>query len=382
MIKGKKALVKNTFLPKLLINKSALEYNIQLIKNKTEHKCKILGICKANAYGHGLESLIDVLSLCDGLGVARLNEAILLRNKGYHRKIVLLSELINQDNLLLAARYQLDIVIYSMSQLYLLDDVTVDYQYVVWLKVDTGMTRLGVSVEDFKGIYDKLMHHAKVKQVILMSHFADSELAYVGNSHLQLQLFKNITDNFENEKSIANSGGLMLNQNSFFDWVRPGISLFGVLGTSYMTRVQLGLKQVMTLIAYVIKIQKVKVGQSVGYNHLWIANKDTLIAIINIGYADGYPAQVNSDTKVLINDRFYPIVGRISMNMLTIDLSDNPHGVQVEDTVILWGEKLPIELISEQSGNHVYHLLTNISGKGQTVYYRVNHSDSIELSSV
>lgn len=345
-----------------IIDLQALAHNYQTIKTYAPNS-KVLAVLKANAYGHGLERIAKALPQADAFGVARIDEAIALRKAGINQPIVLLEGFFSADELRLLSEYNLQTIIHNKEQLEAITEATIDSPIKVWLKVDTGMHRLGIEVDDFLVFVDGLKQsHNVEKDLIIMSHLGCADDLDDETTSLQLNLFKSLP-NLGFEYSLANSAGIYAWPDTHFDWVRPGLMLYGV-SPMLLGNTKQELLPVMTLKSSLIAIRKIAKGESVGYGSSWTTNKDTYIGVIAIGYGDGYPRHAENGTPVYINGRVVPLVGRVSMDMITVDLGDESyekHQDKVGDEAILWGAKLPIEKIAQHATTIPYELLCNIS---------------------
>lgn len=347
-----------------IIDSEALLHNYQVVQEKSANG-RILAVLKANGYGHGLESIAKILSShdisADAFGVARLDEAIALRNAGIKKPIVLLEGFFNTDDIHLLAKYNLQTIIHNQEQLSAVIEATLTSPLKVWLKVDTGMHRLGVNAEDFKVFYPQLKASKNVDDdLVIMSHLACADNANNAMTEQQLALFNTLTVTCEDKKSMANSAGICAWPSSHFDWIRPGIMLYGISPLIAVTAKQLKLKAVMTLKSSIITIRKLVAGESVGYGCTWVSEKNTTIAVVAIGYGDGYPRHAINGTPVLINGRRVSLVGRVSMDMIMVDLGSNAKE-SIGDLVTLWGEGLPVEEVAEYASTIAYELLCNIT---------------------
>lgn len=347
-----------------LIDSEALLHNYQVVQEKSANG-HVLAVLKANGYGHGLETIAKILSShdtnVDAFGVARLDEAIALRNAGIKKPIVLLEGFFNTDDIHLLVKYNLQTIIHNQTQLSAIVAADLASPIKAWLKVDTGMHRLGVNAEDFNDFYQQLKTSENVDDdLVIMSHLACADNTNDDTTDQQLALFNMLTASCEDKKSMANSAGICAWPNSHFNWVRPGIMLYGISPVMAVTAKQLELKPVMTLKSSIITIRELAAGESVGYGSTWTSKKNTIIAVIAIGYGDGYPRHAINGTPVLINGRRVPLVGRVSMDMIMVDLGINAKE-SIGDLATLWGEGLPVEEVAEYASTIAYELLCNIT---------------------
>jgi len=342
-----------------LIDFKALDNNYRVTKSYAPNS-KVLAVLKANAYGHGLELIAQALPQADAFGVARIDEAIALRHAGIKQPIVLLEGFFSSDELTLLSEYNLDTVIHNIEQLNALASANIKSLISVWLKIDTGMHRLGIAPDDVSSFTQILKRSKNVKRgIVFMSHLGCADDINNPSTTLQLQLFKQLTTS-ENKCSLANSAAICAWPDTHFDWVRPGLMLYGVSPMLAPNKAYKALQPVMTLKSGIISIRKIAKGNSVGYGAAWTSNKATYIAVIAIGYGDGYPRHAENGTPVYINGRIVSLVGRVSMDMITVDLGEQLID-KVGDEATLWGVNLPVEEVAKYATTIPYELLCNIS---------------------
>jgi len=327
---------------------------------------------KGNAYGHGIIDIAKILNTTDAYVVARLYEAKLLRGVGINKPITLLGGFSGINELNQAIKLNCDVVIHNLNQVRLLEKINrKSFSINLWLKVDTGMNRLGVHIDDADSMISKILKLKLGSKLGLMTHLSDAEDKNKNKNKIQMDRFKQLTTNFEGDISFANSAVIMdfseylngFNWGNHGDiWVRPGIALYGIsplVGTSAR---DLDLKEVMDFKSKLIAIKHVSKGQSVGYNSTWVAKEDTKIGTISVGYGDGYSKSLLSGTPILINKRIVPLVGLVSMDLITVDLGLDTDD-SVGDEVVLWGSQLPIEVVANHSGMSTYALVTGVSDR-------------------
>ena len=354
--------------PQATIDLTALEHNFTRVKQLAPHS-KVLAVLKANAYGHGMLAVAQALKQADALGVARLDEALALRAGGIARPIVLLEGFFHPDELPQIVASNLQLIIHHRDQAEALLAAQLDSPVRVWLKIDTGMHRLGVYPDEVAELYQRLSGSANVQGPLrLMSHFASSDELDKATTIEQLTLFQRVTAGLVGEHSLANSAAVINWPQSHGDWVRPGLMLYGVSPQAETAGVSLGLKPVMTLSSSVIAVRKVNAGDAVGYGGSWIAAHNSRLAVVAIGYGDGYPRAAGNNADVLINDKRFPVVGRVSMDMITVDIGTEQ--VLVGDKVVLWGAELPVEELAQRVDTIPYELLCNITSRVQLSYIR------------
>lgn len=348
------------------ISSVALKHNIQTIKQKAPHS-KIIAVVKANAYGHGVVFVSSAVEAeVDCFGVARLEEALSLRSNGITKPILLLEGFFCDKDLPVIAVNNIQTVVHSREQLQALQEAKLPNPINVWLKIDTGMHRLGVDLDQVDMFYQALKNSPNVNDIGFVSHFSRADELSSDYTALQLERFLQSTKNKTGERTIAASGGILFWEQSHLDWIRPGIIMYGISPLNTPAE-EYNLTPVMTLTSSLISVKNHKKGEPVGYGGTWISDKDTKIGVVAIGYGDGYPRDVPMGTPVYLNGRRVPIVGKVSMDMLTVDLGIDSQD-QVGDEVILWGKALPIEEIAELSGILSYELITKLTPRVLTEY--------------
>lgn len=350
-----------------LINLSACRHNLSIAKQAAPNS-KCIAIIKANAYGHGMIELAKALNDADAFGVARLDEAIALREAGITLPVLLLEGFIDASELNLVHEYKLDSVIHSDEQVRLLEKSNAP-EVTVFIKVDTGMHRLGFNKNDVADIVNRLDKcDCITKPINFMTHFANADDKHDSKTLDQIELFyKTIEDFPENEISMANSAGILGWPQSHATWNRPGIMLYGVSPFINSTAKDHNLKPVMTLSSKLISIKKLKKGDTIGYGGSYVCDEDKIIGTVAIGYGDGYPRHAKSGTPVLVNGNRCSLLGRVSMDMICIDLSEQDDA-KINDQVILWGEGLPIEEVAESAETIAYELLCGVTSRVEFNY--------------
>jgi len=352
-----------------IVNLKALQHNYQIVRQYAPNS-KIMPVIKANAYGHGMLRVATTLESADAFAVARVDEGVRLRKAGIKNKITVLEgfSCINELDALLA--HQLDTVIHSLTQLDMLEarkDINV---CTIWLKLDTGMNRLGFQPAEFVNAYKRLNDCQLIQgDIILMTHLANADDKHDNTTVKQINLFTNTFEsilaeqginNEQNLSSIANSAGILAWPNSLTDWIRPGIMLYGISPFPENTGEHFNLKPVMSLHSRLIAIKSLEKGDKVGYSGTWICPKPTRLGIVAIGYGDGYPRHAKAGTPVLVNGLRVPLIGRVSMDMITVDLNSQPESM-TGDPVTLWGNGLAIEEIANFADTIPYTLVCGIT---------------------
>lgn len=347
--------------PKATIDAGALRHNLSVVR-RLAPASRILAVVKANAYGHGSLATARALDTADGFGVARIGEARVLRTGGITHPIVLLEGVFSSDELPVAAQGRFDLVVHSLEQIEMLEQSPdLGYRFTVWLKLDTGMNRLGFPAAAFAAARQRLAACATVGEIRLMTHLSAAEELGAGTRH-QIGLFLSLTEGLGIQRSVANSAGLIAWPEARTDWVRPGLMLYGISPLPGMTIEELGLRPAMTLTTQLISLRRVPKDAGVGYNAIWRAPRDSVIGIAAIGYGDGYARNVRSGAPVLVNGQPAKVAGRVSMDMTAIDVTDLPEA-RVGDTVVMWGEGVPAENVAPYADTIAYELICGLAGR-------------------
>ncbi|MFN2338961.1 MAG: alanine racemase, partial [Gammaproteobacteria bacterium] len=321
-----------------------------------------------NGYGHGLVAVAEALHAADGFGVARLEEALVLREAGIGKPVTLLEGFMDAAELEAAGRLGLEVVLHSDYQLALLESAHVQASLRVWVKLDTGMHRLGFDPERLEAVIRRLRALPLVQQPPgCLSHLACADERANPATEDQHRRFEGALNDYPGERSLANSAGLLGWPDLHYDWVRPGIMLYGVSPFADALGPGLGLRPAMTLETRIIGIRELRKGDAIGYGGSWVCPEDMCVGVAAIGYGDGYPRHAAAGTPVLIQGRRVTLVGRVSMDMITLDLRGHD-AVREGDRVVLWGEGLPVEEVAAAADTIGYELLTGITGRVQLEY--------------
>jgi alanine racemase len=341
----------------ITINLSALRQNLDQIR-KMAPDSSVLAMVKSNAYGHGIERIALALPDADALGVAALEEGMQLRRAGVENAIVLMEGLFCADELSKVVSDNFTIVVHQISQVEMLEKAGKIKPVSIWLKINTGMHRLGFDPNEVEAVHRRLTKCKAVKKPIgLMTHFAESDSLDRAPTLQQIELFNKATADFTGPRSLSNSAGIIAWPSAHADWVRPGIMLYGASPFAAHRGVEHHLHPVMSLSSELIAIHQLAKNNKVGYGGTWTCPEDMRIGVVAIGYGDGYPRHAKNGTPVLVNGRPCPLVGRVSMDMVTVDLRTQPEA-KVGDPVLLWGPGLPVEVVAEHSDTSGYELLT------------------------
>ncbi|HYX64017.1 MAG TPA: alanine racemase [Burkholderiales bacterium] len=335
------------------ISAGALAHNLRAARAHAG-TARTWAVVKANAYGHGLERAARALEAADGFAVLDFQEAARLRAARVDKPILMLEGLFEPADVELLARYQLTPVIHHAGQVAILRRSPPAAPIDVYVKVNSGMNRLGFKADDLRAGVAALRELRQIRSMTLMTHFADADGA--SGVRAQLERFRELTKDFQAPRSLANSAALIRYAEARADWVRPGIMLYGGSPFADQSAESLGLRPAMTLASQLIARQRLRAGERVGYGFSYEAPGEMTIGVVACGYADGYPRHAPAGTPVLVNGRRTRIVGRVSMDMITVDLT-GMGDAQVGSPVTLWGEGLPAGEVAASAGTLSYELL-------------------------
>lgn len=351
-----------------LIRLERLAHNLKILRSFTKD-AKVISVVKADAYGHDLAKTTQALNQSDAFAVACASEAMELRSTGILHPILCLQGFRDENDLQYIAESNTQPVIHSDYQIELLKKSRFKQSIQVWLKIDTGMNRLGFATEKSHRAYQQLSELECINKIRVMTHFSHADLLNDEITQRQLQRFENACKQLPNiERSAANSAASIAYSNSHYQWVRPGLCLYGIspfqadLCHPDITE----LKPVMSVHAPIISIKQCKQGEQIGYGGQYTCPRDMRVGVAAIGYADGYPRTLNSEINVSINGAHAPVVGRVSMDMITINL-DNVDA-QVGDEVELWGDDIPVSDVACAADTISYELLCGITGRIHRIY--------------
>ena len=335
---------------KALISGAALRHNLDVVR-RAAPRSRVFAVVKANAYGHGAPRAFEA---ADGIALLEIEAAVRLRESGYAKRLALLEGLFEVSEVAVAARHDLTIVVHSHEQLRMLDAAPAGARLDVMLKINTGMNRLGFTPQDALVAREQLTKHRAVKQLTLMTHFATADDAR--GVAWQMQVFEQIAVGQQLERSIANSAAILRFPDTHADWVRPGIMLYGCTPFADVTARELGLRPAMTLASEIISVQDLRGGDRIGYAGTFEATQTMRIGTVACGYADGYPRHAPTGTPVLVDGIRTRTLGRVSMDMLCVDLTPVP-AARVGTAVELWGEALPADEVAAAAGTVSYELI-------------------------
>lgn len=341
-----------------LISKNALLHNLNVVRKLVGQK-KIIAIVKANAYGHGLVRVAKTLQDVDYLAITCIEEALSIRAVGIKTDLILMEGFFCDDELPLIQKNNLQIIVHNWYQVQALQAFLLNNQNPIriWIKINTGMNRLGFQEQEFQEAYNMLKKMSQIEIVGFITHFACADEIENAMTQIQIDRFIRIVGDKKGLKSTANSAGILAFPQSHFDVVRPGIMLYGASPFADKLGRDHQLLPVMELSSRVHALQILKAGEKVGYGGSWQnPHPEGRIAMVACGYGDGYPWQAKNGAPVLVNGEMAQTCGRISMDMLAVDVTHLPQ-TQIGDKVTLWGGALPIELVAKSAGTIPYELM-------------------------
>ena len=338
-----------------LIDLAALRHNYPLARQL--HGGRALAVVKANSYGHGAVRCAQALAdEADGFAVAFLDEALELRAAGIQQPILLLEGVFAAEELADVARHGLWTAVHHEAQIEMIERTALAAPVHVWLKINSGMNRAGFLPAAVDGAWQRLRASGKVADITLMTHFARADEPQVITTEAQVSRFDAATAHLPGARSLANSGAILGWPQARRDWARPGILLYGA---DPMPDEGHGLQPVMTLESAVMAVREIAAGEALGYGARFVAERDTRVGLVAMGYADGYPRGVADGTPVAVDGLPTRIIGRVSMDMLTVDLTDLPDA-GIGSGVELWGRQVPVNRVARAAGTIAYELLCNV----------------------
>jgi len=339
----------------VVIDRAAMKHNLRQLRVLTPN-AKIMAVIKADGYGHSMEVAAHALDEADEFAVTALDDVERLRSLGIDKPLTL-------DQM---SAQSVRPVIYDLSQLATLSQVSPNAELDIWLKIDTGMGRLGLCIEDAHRVAIRLLNQVGIRSVSAMTHLANADNPDHPSNQRQIKQFLKFAESYDfSELSILNSAGCVAFTDAAQDIVRPGVILYGISPQIGTTAAELKLKPAMTFKSKLISVKRLPVGSPIGYGSSYTLDTDSRIGVIACGYADGYPRHAPSGTLVLINGMYVPLIGRVSMDLITVDLGELP--VNVGDDAILWGKDIPIENLAEACGTIAYELMCGVTQRVERV---------------
>jgi alanine racemase len=335
------------------IRLDAIRHNLEAVRRKAEGS-RVWAVVKANGYGHGIDRIFPALSSANGIALLDLNEAVRVRELGWTKPVLLLEGIFQSADVRVAQQHNLTVAVHCDDQLDMLRKDKSGAQLHIQLKMNSGMNRLGFRPDVFRKTWEDAATLPSVSAIGLMSHFASAD---DGAIEWQLDTFEAATAGIPGPRSLSNSAAVLWHPNAHKDWVRPGIVMYGGSPTgSYRHIAGEGLRAAMLLSSRIIGVQHLKAGEPVGYGRNFTAEKPMRIGVVACGYADGYPRHAPTGTPVMVDGVRTRLVGRVSMDMITVDLTPCPSAT-VGSTVELWGDQIKVDEVGEAAGTIGYELL-------------------------
>lgn len=351
-----------------VIDLNAIAHNFQQVKKRVG-QVRIMAVVKADAYGHGLAQVGQMLHHADALAVACLKEACELREAGISTRIVLLEGIHKAQDMARVRDLNLDLVVHHLSQVAMLEQANSGSAVNVWLKFDTGMRRLGFPMEDVPHIYQRLKRcHVVADTMQLMSHLSCADEVDNPFSQTQNQRFIQAVQGLEGPRSLANSAGILAWPECTHDWVRPGLMLYGISPLPNQSGEELGLKPAMQLESELISTATAAHGQPVGYGATFTCPEQMPVGVVAIGYGDGYPRHTHPLAPVLIKGKRCPVIGNVSMDMLTVDLRPCPDA-KIGDKVELWGQNIAVPEVAKYANTIPWVLPLGLTDRVDVQYH-------------
>jgi alanine racemase len=339
------------------IHPNAVRHNLELAKRRATG-ARIWAVIKADAYGHGIERIYPGLETADGIGLLDLNEAVRVRELGWAKPILLLEGIFTAEDVQIADRYRLTVAVHCDEQLALLSSHKPARPIDIYLKMNTGMNRLGFTPEAFRAAWERARECTNIGETTLMNHFANAD---EGEVDWQMDRFDAATAGMPGQRCLANSAAVLWHPKTHRDWVRSGIVLYGASPTGMAKHIaDVPLQASMTLRSELIGIQTLQEGETVGYGRTFTAPHTMRIGVVACGYADGYPRHAPTGTPVAVDGVTTRLVGRISMDMLTVDLTPVP-AARVGSSVELWGDQIRIDDVASSAGTIGYELMCGLA---------------------
>jgi alanine racemase len=355
---------------RVIIDLNALRHNLNVVRALCPNS-KIMAMVKADAYGHGLLQVARALDGADGFAVARLDEALQLRRAGIEQqRILLLGTLLDADDLRTCSTHHIEVTAHDAVSVEAIAAIATRFPLRVWLELDSGMHRLGLLPAEFKAADQLLRKTAGITELLHWTHFSDAEDLTADINDRQLATLRSAHGASDSATSIANSASIIARPDTHATWVRPGIMLYGInpLSPAHLQP----LRAAMMLRANVIAIRSIGKGEAVGYNRIWIAQRDSFIATIGIGYGDGYPRHARNGTPIWLSGKRVPLAGRVSMDSITVDITGHD-AICVGDEAELWGTQLTADEIANCADTISYALFTGVTQRVPREYLNNNY---------
>ena len=348
------------------VHLAALQHNLRRVRDYAPY-ARAMAVVKANGYGHGLLNVARGLKEADGFAVLRLQEALELRAAGYQQTLLLLEGVFEPTELNAAAEAGVSIVVHADHQIVMLEQARLPVPIAVFVKMNTGMNRLGFMPQFYAAAVARLAACPQVASITMMTHFATADEA--PGIATALERFEAGSQGLDYPKSLANSAAILRHPQSHADWVRPGIMLYGATPVQSVPAANYGLQAVMHLQSELIAVQTLPAGETLGYGATFVAERETRVGVVACGYADGYPRHAPSGTPIAVAGQLSKTLGRVSMDMLFVDITDIP-AAGIGSPVELWGATVPVDAVAEACGTVGYELLCAVTSR---VNFKVVH---------
>ena len=355
-----------------IIDLAAIRHNYRVAKTHAP-KARAIAIIKANGYGHGAVEVGKTLSpIADGFGVACIEEALELRESGITNPMLLLEGIFDPEELPLVDKYRFSIAVATQRQLQWILESRLQQPIDVFLKIDSGMHRLGIEPEAAAEAFAKLRACPKVKNVVLMTHFASADEPELPTTNRQFERFQKAIEGIDAPSTLSNSAGTLVHSSTHQQFVRPGIMLYGATPLGHTHRTDQLLKPAMSLRSAIFSIRDLGAGEAIGYAGRFVTDRPTRVGVVAMGYADGYPRHAVDGTPVSIDGHRSRIIGKVSMDMLTVDLTDLPH-IKEGAPVELWGNDVKANEVADHCDTISYTLFTGVTRRVPLRY--INHQN-------
>lgn len=350
------------------IDLAAIQHNLAQVRRYAPQS-KVMAAIKARGYGHGAVQVARALEAAkvDAFAVAAMEEAVQLRQANISTPITLLEGILSAEEATLAVNESLSMVVHDHWQLALLEALPENSEVSLWFKLDSGMHRLGFPLQDVPRLVETLKRHPSWRFLGWMTHLASADEPNNPATDEQVERFNTALEGLSGARSIANSAGIVAWPGTHADWVRPGLMLYGASPVPGRSALDLGLKPAMTLESRLIAVREYDAGEAIGYGQTYRCPERMPVGVVAIGYADGVHRSLPNGAPALVNGIEVAVAGRVSMDMITVDLRKAP-SAKVGDTVRLWGEGVPVEVIAKDAGTLAYELFCGLTQRVQFIY--------------
>lgn len=349
------------------IDLAAIRHNLGVVRRDAP-RSKVMAAIKADGYGHGAVPVARALEdHADAFAVAALEEALVLREAHIQAPLALLEGILSLEEARLCLRHSVQVVVNDHWQLEILESLPQGARVSLWVKLDSGMHRLGFPLGDVPGLWKRIQARPEWEFCGWITHLACADEPGNPATHEQVKAFRRALEGLPGARSIANSAGLIAWPEARADWVRPGLMLYGASPLPGKIGADLGLRPAMRFESRLIAVREYPAGAAIGYGATWRCPEAMRIGVAAVGYADGYHRSLPSGTPVTVRGRSVAMVGRVSMDMITLDLRTAPDA-RVGDPVLLWGPGLPVEQVAERAGTVAYELLCGLTQRVRFVH--------------